>query len=258
MRPDTTRKILSFQRDQMAENAVFNWSGGKDSSLALYHIQKDNRYKIHSLLTSVNSSADRISMHGVRNSLLEKQAESLGIPLDKILLPEHPNMQTYESIMKDKMDELSGKGIDHSVFGDIFLEDLKKYREDQLHKIGWKAVFPLWKRDTKELISEFIDLGFKAVLVCVNDRYLDVSFAGREIDKELLKDLPEGVDPCGENGEYHSFVYDGPIFKNRILFEQGETVYKTYPAPSSSNDDCFQPPSEEKQPGFYFKDLVLR
>ncbi|TGN13366.1 diphthine--ammonia ligase [Leptospira ilyithenensis] len=241
----------------MKPKAIFNWSGGKDSSLALYYVLKNKEYDIESLLTSMNHSVDRISMHGVRGSLLEEQATSIGIPLDQVLLPEHPSMSEYESILGSKIQDWSEKGITHSIFGDIFLEDLKKYREDQLATMGWKAVFPIWKRNTTELINEFIDLGFKAVLVCINDSYLDPSFAGREIDRDFLKDLPENVDPCGENGEYHSFVYDGPIFKTPIRFSLGESVYKTYPVIGTTDkDNCFQPPSEKKPPGFYFKDLI--
>lgn len=194
-------------------------------------------------------------MHGVREELLDTQAEAIGIPLQKLILSEQPSMQEYETYMMKTMHKLHDESFTHSVFGDIFLEDLKVYRETQLAKAGMTAVFPLWKRDTSELIHEFIDLGFKTIIVCVNEKYLDKSFCGRLIDKEFIKDLPANVDVCGENGEFHTFVYEGPIFKNPVAFTKGEVVYKKYEPPKNASDTCFTK-EDPTQYGFYFCDLL--
>lgn len=241
-----------------AKNAVkafFNWSGGKDSALALYHAQKDNQYSIEKLLTNINGKHRRISMHGVREELLEKQAEAIGLPLQKNILPEEPSMQEYEKRMKETLEGLQTENFTHAFFGDIFLEDLKKYREEQLSTIGMKAVFPLWERDSVQLMHEFIELGFKSILVCTKANLLAKEFAGRIIDKDFLKDLPKNVDACGENGEFHSFVFDGPFFKKPVAINIGEIVFKEYKAPSNANDNCFtiQPPTSM---GFWFCDLL--
>ena len=224
------------------KKAVFNWSGGKDSAMALYQIQQQKEFDIQALMTSVNASSQRISMHGVRKELLEAQAESIGLPLKKLLLPESPEMDVYEKHLFEIMTEFKNQGIAYSVFGDIFLEDLKVYREKQLEKVQMQAVFPLWKKDTTYLIEQFIDLGFKTVLTAIDESKLPKEFAGRIIDKDFLKDLPKNVDPCGENGEFHTFVFDGPIFNRAIPFTLGEIVYKKY--------------SYDKEYGFWFCDLL--
>lgn len=235
--------------------AYFNWSGGKDSALALYHVRRQNDVDVQLLVTTVNSAFQRISMHGVRVELLQRQSESIGIPLKKIELPEMPSMSDYDSIMRQSVLSLVDAGFKHTIFGDIFLEDLKKYREQQLQPLRIQAHFPLWKRDTKELLREFIDLGFKTILVCIKSEQLDESFAGRVIDNDFIKDLPEGVDACGENGEFHTFVYDGPIFSTPVKFKVGEKVYREYQAPEKDDDICF---STRKSPnmGFWFCDLI--
>lgn len=212
----------------MAELALFNWSGGKDSALALYHTLRNSRFEVKHLLTSVNSETNRISMHGVRLSLLQKQAESIGIPLSLLSLLGEISMEEYDQLMADKMQGFLDAGISTSIFGDIFLEDLKQYREQKLAQVGLKGDFPLWQRNTKELVNEFISLGFKTMVVSVDGSKLDQSFVGRIIDESFLNDLPENVDPCGENGEFHSFVFEGPIFKKPIQFERGEVVGKEY------------------------------
>ncbi len=232
-----------------------NWSGGKDSSLALYHILKNKNYSVEKLLTNINNEFSRISMHGVREELLEQQAEDIGIPLQKLVLDDRPSMIEYEKQMMGMINQLQEEGFTHSIFGDIFLEDLKKYRETQLAKASMNAVFPLWKRDTSKLIHEFIDLGFKAIIVCINEKYLDKSFCGRIIDESFIADLPENVDVCGENGEFHTFVFDGPIFKQPVAFTKGEIVYRKYAAPKQQDDNCFQTSSFEDY-GFYFSDLL--
>lgn len=236
----------------MKPKAIFNWSSGKDSALALYKILKEEKFEVTSLLTSINKEFQRISMHGVHVSLLEKQAESLGFPLIKMELPKEPTMEEYRELMNKMMNDLKSQGITHSIFGDIFLEDLKKYREDQLRSIGMEGVFPLWKINTTDLIREFLNLGFKTIVVCVNETYLDKSFAGRIIDEDFIKDLPENVDPCGENGEFHTFTFDGPLFKNPVEFEIGEIVKKNYPKPKSDEN------SEDDEYVFWFYDLIVK
>ncbi|KIC64514.1 Dph6-related ATP pyrophosphatase [Chryseobacterium taiwanense] len=236
----------------MKPKAIFNWSSGKDSALALYKTLQEDQFEITSLLTSINQEFQRISMHGVHVSLLEKQAESLGFPLIKMEIPKEPSMEEYREIMNKTVSKIKSQGVTHSIFGDIFLEDLRKYREDQLQSIGMKGVFPLWKIDTTNLIHEFLDLGFKTIVTCVNETYLDKSFAGRIIDKDFIKDLPTNVDPCGENGEFHTFTFDGPIFKNPIQFEIGEIVKKTYPKPKTDDNE------ENGEYVFWFCDLISK
>ena len=232
--------------------AYFNWSGGKDSALALWKVLKEKEFKVEYLLTSMNSFHDRVSMHGVRRTLLEAQSSSLNIPLITIEVPEEPTMAEYEAAMMDKVKWLKEQGVTHSIFGDIFLEDLKTYREEKLATAGIQCEFPIWRRDTKKLVSEFIEEGFKAIVVCVNEKFLDKSFCGRMIDENFLNDLPSTVDACGENGEFHSFVYSGPVFKYPLPFIKGEIVYKEYKAPK--NTDVTSVP--EKSFGFYFCDLL--
>jgi len=241
-----------MQNELMKPKAVFNWSSGKDSALALYKVLQEDQYEVTTLLTSINKEFQRISMHGVQMSLLGKQAKCLGFPLIKMELPKEPSMEEYRDLMNKTMAEIQAMGITQSIFGDIFLEDLRKYREDQLKTIGMKAVFPLWKKNTTDLIHEFLDLGFKTIVTCVNETYLDKSFAGRIIDKDFIRDLPKDIDPCGENGEFHTFTFDGPIFKEPVLFEIGETVKKTYPKPKASPED------EDGSYIFWFCDLILK
>jgi uncharacterized protein (TIGR00290 family) len=232
--------------------AFMNWSGGKDSALALYHAVKSG-LNVGCLSTNVNAAHNRISMHGVRRSLLEQQANATGIPLTTLDLPEEPDMLVYEEKMKEHISALKEQGYTDAIFGDIFLEDLKQYREAELKPFGIHCHFPLWKRDSRELMQEFITLGFKAVVVCVNDNFLDKSFCGRLIDEGFVQDLPPDIDVCGENGEYHSFVFDGPLFSRPVHFNKGEIVKRIYAAPKENSKDCFTDPST--QVGFYFCDL---
>jgi len=208
----------------MSKSIFLSWSGGKDSSLALYEIQKAGIHNVAALLTTITEDYDRISMHGVRVALLEQQAESLGLPLKKIFIPKDSTNEIHEARMRALLEAGLRKGIDTVAFGDIFLEDLKIYREKNLAQLGMKGLFPIWKRDSTELAQTFINLGFKAELACIDTLHLDPSFAGRAYDQDLLRDLPVGVDPCGENGEFHSFAFDGPIFKHRINHTVGEVV----------------------------------
>ena len=236
----------------MKPKAIFNWSSGKDSAFALYKTLQEDQFEITSLLTSINEEFQRISMHGVHVSLLEQQAKSLGFHLIKIELPKEPSMEEYREIISKTMNQIQSQGVTHSIFGDIYLEDLRKYREDQLQSIGMNGVFPLWKIDTTNLIHEFLELGFKTIVTCVNETYLDKSFAGRIIDHDFIKDLPENIDPCGENGEFHTFTFDGPIFKNPVDFEVGEIVKKTYPKPKADEND------QEGDYIFWFCDLISK
>lgn len=229
----------------MSNKTYFNWSTGKDSALALYHLLKDERFSVEKLVTSVNSHYNRVTMHGLPVALLIKQAELLEIPLQTINLPEQPSMEDYETIMTQAISSLKAEGFTHSVFGDIFLEDLKVYRETNLSKVGVSTVFPLWKRDTKVLITEFLDLGFKAIIVCASAKYFSEDFVGKTITKELIENLPEDVDVCGENGEFHTFCYDGPIFKTPVPFSIGEKIYREYDTPNTTNEKT----------GFWFCDL---
>jgi len=213
------------------KKAYFNWSSGKDANLALFKVLNESQYEISKLVTTVNTDYDRVSMHGLRTSLLNQQAEAIGISLLQVGVSKDVSMVTYDAIMKKTVQKLLKEGYEYAFFGDIFLEDLKQYREKMLSPYGIQSVFPLWKRDTKELIHEFLELGFKAVIVCINNSKLDDSFLGQELSKELIDRLPKDVDPCGENGEFHTFCFDGPIFANPIGFEIGEKVYKTYDNP---------------------------
>ncbi|WP_245999590.1 adenine nucleotide alpha hydrolase [Paraflavitalea soli] len=239
----------------MQHKAYMNWSGGKDSSLCLHKILQDERYSVDSLLTSVNAAHDRISMHGVRRELLNEQARSIGLPLHTIELPEQPGMQEYEQAMMQQVTALKAAGYTNAVFGDIFLEDLKIYREQKLATADIRCVFPLWKIPTQHLMNEFLALGFKAIIVCVNEKFLDRSFCGRLINDSFVRDLPPGVDVCGENGEYHSFVFDGPIFNYPIPYTKGEIVYRHYGAPQTSDNSC-NPMDQPSTYGFYFCDLL--
>lgn len=242
----------------MKKKALFNWSSGKDSALALYKVLQDPEFEISCLLTSVNQEFQRVSMHGVRIELLEQQANSIGIPLEIMQIPEMPTMKVYESVMQLTLEKLKSQGLTHSIFGDIFLEDLRKYREEKLARMGFEAVFPLWQQPTSNLIQEFIDLGFKTIVVCVNERFLDKSFVGRIIDQDFINDLPNNVDVCGENGEFHTFTFDGPIFSKPIEFKIGEIVYRKYEKPEedSSNKSCDSAATDAFDFGFWYCDLL--
>jgi uncharacterized protein (TIGR00290 family) len=217
------------------QKAILSWSGGKDGSLALYEMSKTKDFKIVSLLTTLTRDFDRVSMHGVRRALLQRQAELLHLPVEEVWIRKGAANAEYESQMAKALARAYSNGIRHVVFGDLFLEGIRRYREENLLKMGMTGVFPLWKRDTKELASFFIERGFKAIVCTVDPKVLDPDFCGREFDKSLLSDLPARVDPCGENGEFHTFVYSGPIFEKEISVRRGEVV---------SRD------------GFYFADII--
>jgi uncharacterized protein (TIGR00290 family) len=208
----------------MADLALFCWSGGKDSALALHALSRNAEVRVASLLATVTEGYDRVSMHGVRRELLHRQAESLRLPLHEVFIPPQCVNPIYETRMEEAMRHFLAKGIRKVAFGDIFLEDLRRYRENNLARVEMQAVFPIWKRDTRELVRDFQALGFRAVAVCIDSRVLDPGFAGRELDASFFSALPPNVDPCGENGEFHTFVFDGPLFAQPVPFTIGEKV----------------------------------
>ena len=204
---------------------VFSWSGGKDSTMALHELIKRGQSP-NVLLTTITEDYNRISIHGVRSPLLKAQAESIGIGLEEVSLSKNSSDGDYEEKMKAKLTSLKAKGINTLSFGDIFLEWLKQKRIVLADSVGMDCVFPIWGRDTAELADSFIRLGYKAVITCIDSKVLSKEFAGREFDSTLLSELPKAVDPCGENGEFHTFVYDGPIFKEKIEFRRGDVVLR--------------------------------
>jgi uncharacterized protein (TIGR00290 family) len=243
----------------MKEKVVFSWSGGKDSAVALYKVLKEDRYEVVSLLTTCNEHFQRVSMHGVRLELLEKQAEAVGLPLQKMFVSQRSSNKEYLQRLTECLLAYKAQGITSVAFGDIFLEDLKRWREDNLAKLGLRGIFPIWKGDSRDLIGKFIALGFGSVICCVNDAYLDQSFLGRNIDTQFINTLPADVDPCGENGEFHSFAFAGPIFGKPLSIRVGETVYRpveeTHTGNTVSPPGC--PPSVARRTkGFWFCDLL--
>jgi uncharacterized protein (TIGR00290 family) len=224
-----------MSESRIPEDVLFCWSGGKDSAMALHALQSAHGHRVTALLTTITEEYDRISMHGVRRVLLERQAVSIGLPLHTVMIPPQCINATYEARMKEALNLHLARGVQRVAFGDIFLEDLRLYRERNLVQLGMEALFPIWKRDTRELANDFVRLGFQAITVCIDPRVLDPSFAGRVLDESFFADLPAGVDPCGENGEFHTFVFDGPVFRTPIRFVTGEKVLRD---------------------GFYFCDLL--
>jgi len=215
------------RRRATKERIALSWSGGKDSTMAAYHLLASQKYEIATLLTTVTEEFERISMHGVRRELLERQARSLGIALRTVMIPKECTNEIYEARMRTALEDFKAQGISKVAFGDLFLADLKQYRDERLAQMQMSGLYPIWMRDTDELVRTFIGLGFKAFLTCVDTEAIDASFAGRQINQQLLEDLPETADPCGEYGEYHSFVYAGPIFAQPIDCKAGEIVRRT-------------------------------
>lgn len=235
--------------------AVVSWSGGKDSALALREVRRKNGLDGVGLLTTMSAEFDRVSMHGVRRALIEEQAEALGLPLRTVPVASYPpgapcaradalekgfvsfpSNDLYEQAMLEAFMALKDEGVEAVVFGDIFLEDLRRYRELLLARAGLKGVYPLWGRDTRTLMEDFVASEYRAVTSCVDAKKFDGSWAGRRVDAAFVRDLPEGVDPCGERGEYHTFVSDGPGFARPVACHVGETLYR--------------------EPGFWFRDLA--
>jgi uncharacterized protein (TIGR00290 family) len=206
------------------EPILFCWSGGKDSAMALHTLLQQKHFRIVSLLTTVTETYDRVAMHGIRRELLKRQAASIGLPLHEVFIPPQCVNPVYEARMEEALRLFYNQGVRTVAFGDIFLEDLRAYREKNLARIGMTALFPLWKRDTRELIRFFHEQRFRAVAACIDSKVLDPSFAGRELDEIFFRDLPPSADPCGENGEFHTFVFDGPILKSPIPIRTGDVV----------------------------------
>jgi uncharacterized protein (TIGR00290 family) len=204
----------------MREKAIVLWSGGKDSALALYEAEEE--CDIVALLTTVTSGYERISMHGVRTALLEQQAAAVDYPLEQVLISPRCTNEEYEERMRMALNRYRAAGVSRVICGDIFLQDVRRYREERLLGNGLTGVFPLWHRDSRELAHRFIDLGFRAVLCCIDTLALDERFAGRLYDESLLAELPETVDPCGEKGEFHTFVFAGPNFAQPVPYVRGE------------------------------------
>jgi uncharacterized protein (TIGR00290 family) len=206
------------------EPILFCWSGGKDSAMALHSLRQQKQFRVVALLTTVTERYDRIAMHGVRRELLVRQAQSIGLPLQEVFIPPQCVNSIYEARMEEALRLFHNQGVRTVAFGDIFLEDLRAYREKNLARIGMTALFPIWKRDTRELIHYFRGQHFRAIASCIDSKVLDPSFAGRELDEAFFRDLPPHADPCGENGEFHTFVFDGPIFQSPIPIRTGNVV----------------------------------
>ncbi len=244
----------------MKEKIVFCWSGGKDSALALNRLLKDDRYEIVSLLTTCNEHFQRVSMHGVRLELLDQQAESIGLPLEKIFVSQRSSNEEYQEKMSACLLAHKARGVTACAFGDIFLEDLKRWREENLARVGMRGIFPIWKEDSRELMREFFALKFGTVICCVNDAYLGENAVGRNIDPDFIASLPSNVDACGENGEFHSFAFAGPVFRQPIKFRCGEKIYRPVEAthPSDSAGSTYVCPTSDAKPtrGFWFCDLL--
>jgi uncharacterized protein (TIGR00290 family) len=210
------------------EKTVLGWSGGKDSAMALNEIQGSKEYEIATLLTTITEDYDRVSMHGVSRTLTEQQAASLGLPLHKVYIPRDCSAEEYETRMNNALLKFKQDGISLAVFGDIFLQWVKEYREKNSARLGMKPLFPIWGRNTGELTRSFIALGFQAVVTCVDTRAISRKFLGRIIDADFLAQLPDNADPAGENGEFHSFVFAGPIFEEKIAFKPGKRVSRDH------------------------------
>jgi len=208
------------------EKVILSWSGGKDSAFTLYKLLKNPDYEVVSLLTTITREYDRVSMHGVRCNLIEQQANSAGLPLVKVYIPSNCTNEIYSSIMEDEMKKLKLSGVNTVAFGDIYLRDVRDYRVKNLSRVDMECLFPLWEMDPLVVIRDFIDTGFKSITTCIDIRVLNVKFLGRVIDRSFLAELPPEIDPAGEKGEFHSFVFDGPTFKNKIPFKTGESVLR--------------------------------
>jgi uncharacterized protein (TIGR00290 family) len=206
------------------KRAWLSWSSGKDSAWSLEVIRRQGEFDVQALLTTVNAEFRRVAMHAVRESLLQAQAESTGLPLVTVPIPYPCPNGAYEQAMAASMQRARDEGVTHMIFGDLYLEDIRRYREEKLAGTGITPVFPLWGLDTRQLANEMVEGGLRALLTCVDPGKLDASFAGRLFDADLLADLPEGIDPCGENGEFHTFAFEGPMFRAPIAVERGIVV----------------------------------
>jgi len=209
------------------KRAIVSWSSGKDSAFALREVLRSEEHEIVELFTTVNETHSRVAMHGLREELLDLQAAALGLPLAKIRIPWPCPNELYEERVGSYWRQKKDQGVTHAVFGDLFLEDIRNYRDASLAKIGLTGLYPLWRNPTRPLAERMIDAGQRALLVCVDPKQIDKNFAGREFDRTLLAELPPGADPCGENGEFHTFVYASPSFRAPIAVRAGETIERS-------------------------------
>lgn len=227
-----------------------SWSGGKDSAFALFHLLTDPRYEVKRLHTTFGQQTRRVGMHGIAEDLVEKQAEALGLPLDKIYYPASGDNLAYEKAINSYLDQLQAAGVRHLAYGDIFLEDLRKYREEKLADRGFVAVFPLWQRPTAELARDFVKAGFRTVICAADADLIAKDWVGRDFDLDFLESLPIGVDPCGENGEFHTFCYAGPIFSGPISIAIEKIIEQSYDIQLSNGD------RDKKR--FWFAETIAR
>ena len=228
-----------------------SWSGGKDSAYALYQLLQSREYEIDSLHTVFDADLRRVGLHGVPEHLIEAQAEAIGFPLRKIYLAKDNSHDTYERTIKEFCLKLKNDGIHHVMYGDIFLEDLKAYRDRQLATVGIRGVYPIWQRNTRELVQKFISAGFKTCICAANAAMFEKSQVGKTIDDNWLENIPDDVDPCGENGEFHTFVYDGPLFKNPVPIKLGDVVEKSYEYKKTKDDGTVV----ATKSSFWFQDI---
>jgi uncharacterized protein (TIGR00290 family) len=249
--------------------AVAFWSGGKDSGLALDRVRRSGAYEVVALITTVNDRFRRVSMHGVREELIDRQAEAIGVATQKMYVGAEGSNDDYVPVLRTTLSMFKDRGITNVIFGDIFLQDLRQWREGLLSSLGMTGLFPLWKEDTRALAQEFVERGFKGIVCCVDDAHLQKSDVGRALNADFFVGLPTGVDVCGENGEYHSFIHDGPIFQQPVAFEIGETVYRPLSTAaeagnlSGTNSPSTGPaipvpsaPGPTATKGFWFVDLL--
>lgn len=229
------------------KKVVLFWSAGKDSAMALHTILNDQSFELVALVTTLNEEYKRISMHGIPERILDLQCEALGLPIIKMWVPNLPDNNSYEYCFLELCQDLKEKGVEFLAFGDIHLEDLRKYREDLVNRGGLKACFPLWNVPTLKLMNNFIANEFKAITCCINTKILSADWLGRQLDANFIAELPNEVDLCGENGEYHTFCFAGPIFMNSIPYKTGERVFK--PLKINSKEG-------ESESGFLFLDII--
>ena len=239
---------MGFETTDM-KNAFLNWSSGKDAAMALEIVQKSTSMKVVELFTTISKAHQRVSMHGLRLELLRAQANALGLPLKLLQLEDQINLKNYGDAISKVLDSYKSNGISDSVFGDIFLEDLRAYREEQSARYGVKCHFPLWQKDTKTLIRSFVEKGYEAIVIAADADLFDANFVGSCIDKNWLDHLPRGVDPCGEHGEFHTFCFNGPLFSKKVGFHLGEKVKRSYPFVDKDKN--------RTEKSFWFMDLYI-
>ncbi|MEX2380518.1 MAG: diphthine--ammonia ligase [Vicingaceae bacterium] len=218
------------------KKTFLNWSSGKDCAMALHFMQQSGKYDVQKLFTTVGKAEKRVGMHGLREEVLKRQAAAIGLPLEIAYLPKDDSHEAYNQLMRERMTQFRKEGFEYAAYGDILLEDLRVYREKQLSEVGMQAIFPLWQKNTEKLLVDFIEKGFKAIVVAASDKYFDKSVLGKKLNRDFMKNLPQKVDPCGENGEFHTFCYDGPMFKHPVDFKLSEKVVKSYPNPQVGKD----------------------